>query len=174
MAGRGFATYDSMADPAGGVRAARATMRSFPSMFRCGSRVALMLLGLGAALMGATAEAQGGRGTFSAGARPGGSPTTLPFSSIYRRPALSPYNQMTQQVFNPMMSQNVYQEQVLPQLQQQQQVIEQLQQQRQMGKLQNQVQQIQRDTSARQIDESIRPTGHRATYMNYSHFYPPR
>jgi hypothetical protein len=43
-----------------------------------------------------------------------------------------------------------------------------------MGSLQNQVQQIQRDTSARQIDESIRPTGHRATYMNYSHFYGPR
>jgi hypothetical protein len=43
-----------------------------------------------------------------------------------------------------------------------------------MGRLQNQVQQIGRDTSARQLDESIRPTGHRATYMNYSHFYGGR
>jgi hypothetical protein len=59
-----------------------------------------------------------------------------------------------------------------PQTQQQQQQITQLQQTRQLGKLQNQVQQIQRDTTARQVDESIRPTGHRATYMNYSHFYP--
>jgi hypothetical protein len=72
------------------------------------------------------------------------------------------------------MNQNVYQQQVMPQVQQQQQVLEQLQTRRQMGSLQNQVQQIQRDTSARQIDESIRPTGHRATYMNYSHFYGPR
>ena len=37
--------------------------------------------------------------------------------------------------------------------------------------LQNQVQQIGRDTSGRQVDESIRATGHRATYMNYSHYY---
>jgi hypothetical protein len=41
-----------------------------------------------------------------------------------------------------------------------------------MSKMQNQVQQIQRDTSARQLDESIRPTGHRATFQNLSHFYP--
>jgi hypothetical protein len=63
---------------------------------------------------------------------------------------------------------------VQPQVQQQQQQIEQLSQGRRLNSLQNQVQQIQRDTSARQIDESIRPTGHRATYMNYSHFYGPR
>jgi hypothetical protein len=125
------------------------------------------------ALTGTTAEAQGGRGTFSAGAQSPSS-STLPFNSIYRRPALSPYNQIAQQAFNPLMNQNVYQQQVMPQVQQQQQVLEQLQTRRQMGSLQNQVQQIQRDTSARQIDESIRPTGHRATYMNYSHFYGPR
>ena len=50
-------------------------------------------------------------------------------------------------------------------------LLEQLAQRRQMSKLQNQVQQIGRDTSSRQLDESIRPTGHRATYLNYSHFY---
>jgi hypothetical protein len=80
--------------------------------------------------------------------------------------------QLQQQGMNPLQNQNVYQTLVQPQMQQQQQQITQLQQSRQLGKLQNQVQQIQRDTSAQQIDESIRPTGHRATYMNYSHFYP--
>ncbi len=78
---------------------------------------------------------------------------------------------LQQQGFNPLQQQNIYQTQVQPQLQQQQQQIEQLQQRRQMSRLQNQVQQIGRDTSNRQIDESIRPTGHRATYMNYSHYY---
>ena len=141
---------------------------------RCPSRLlTLAVIGLGVACTASIAEAQGGRGTFSAGAQ-SQSNTTLPFSSIYRRPALSPYNQLTQQSFNPLMNQNVYQQMVLPQVQQQQQVLEQLQTRRQMGTLQNQVQQIQRDTSARQIDEMIRPTGHRATYMNYSHFYGAR
>jgi hypothetical protein len=41
-----------------------------------------------------------------------------------------------------------------------------------LNKLQNQVQQIQRDTTSRQVDESIRPTGHRATFQNLSHYYP--
>jgi TolA-binding protein len=97
----------------------------------------------------------------------------LPFSSIYRRPNVSPYMQMSQQGLNPMQGQSAYQTLVQPQLQQQQQQIEQLRQSRQMSKMQNQVQQIQRDTSARQVDESIRPTGHRATFQNLSHFYPP-
>lgn len=96
----------------------------------------------------------------------------LPFTQTFRRPALSPYMQLQQQSFNPLQNQNVYQMQVMPQLEQQRQQITQLQQSRQLGRLQNQVQQIQRDTSSRQVDESIRPTGHRATYMNYSHFYP--
>ena len=98
---------------------------------------------------------------------------SLPFSSTYRRPVISPYNQIANFSQNPMQNQNVYQQMVLPQLQQQQQQIEQLRQSRQMSKMQNQVQQIQRDTSARQLDESIRPTGHRATFQNLSHFYPP-
>ena len=119
-----------------------------------------------------TAQAQpSARRDYSAGARGGGSTGELPFSNNYRRPAVSPYMQLQQQGFNPMQSQNVYQTMVQPQVQQQQQQIEQLAQRRQMGKLQNQVQQIGRDTSARQLDESIRPTGHRATYLNYSHYY---
>jgi len=96
---------------------------------------------------------------------------TTPFAQTYRRPTVSPYMQLQQQGMNPLQNQNVYQTVVQPLMQQQQQQIEQLSQSRRLGNLQNQVQQIQRDTSARQIDESIRPTGHRATYMNYSHYY---
>ncbi|MFM8291848.1 MAG: hypothetical protein ACKOC4_09135 [Planctomycetia bacterium] len=150
-------------------------MNGFPSGLRRGRQAAFLILGLAAALVAATAEAQGGRAAFAAGAQGGGGNAgTLPFNSIYRRPALSPYQQLYNFADNPLQNQNVYQQMVMPQLQQQQQQIEQLQQRRQMGTLQNQVQQIQRDTSSRQIDESIRPTGHRATYMNYSHFYVPR
>jgi hypothetical protein len=125
------------------------------------------------ALAGSTAQAQPARSTFSAGRTGGGSGGgELPFSnSSYRRPTVSPYMQLQQQGYNPMMNQNVYQTMVQPQVQQQQQQIEQISQRRQMSKLQNQVQQIGRDTSSRQLDESIRPTGHRATYMNYSHYY---
>ncbi len=107
----------------------------------------------------------------------------LPFSNIYSRPAVSPYTIMGTQgqgnggginslsgVQNPLL----YQQIIQPQLQQQQQVIEQQSQTRQLGRLQNQVQQIQRDTRGRQIDETIRPTGHASTYQNLSHFYPRR
>ena len=107
----------------------------------------------------------------------------LPFSNIYSRPAVSPYT-MLGNPQNPMsvdpqtggVANNslVYQQLVQPQLQQQQQVIEQNSQSRQLGRLQNQVQQIQRDTRGRQIDETIRPTGHASTYQNLSHFYPRR
>jgi hypothetical protein len=79
---------------------------------------------------------------------------------------------LQQQGYNPMQTQNIYQTQVLPLVQQQQQQIALLDQSRKLGRLQGQVQQIQRDTTSRQVDESIRPTGHRATYLNYSHFYP--
>jgi hypothetical protein len=119
-----------------------------------------------------TAQAQpSARRSYSAGAQAGGSNGALPFANNYRRPAVSPYMQLQEQGFNPMQSQNIYQTAVQPRVQQEQQAIEQLSQRRQMGKLQNQVQQIGRDTSSRQLDESIRPTGHRATYLNYSHYY---
>jgi len=125
------------------------------------------------ALAGSTAHAQPARSTFSAGRTGGGAGNgELPFSnSTYRRPVVSPYQNLQQMGTNPLQAQNVYQQMVQPQVQQQQQQIEQQSQRRQMSKLQNQVQQIGRDTSSRQLDESIRPTGHRATYMNYSHYY---
>ena len=119
-----------------------------------------------------TVQAQpSARRSYSAGAQAGGSTGELPFSNNYRRPAVSPYMQLQQNGYNPMQTQNIYQTMVQPQMQQEQQQIEQISQRRQMGKLQNQVQQIGRDTSSRQLDESIRPTGHRATYLNYSHYY---
>ena len=129
-----------------------------------------MLAGL--AFTESKAQAQPARSTYSAGRNGATGGGELPFSNnTYRRPALSPYNQLQQNVYNPLATQNIYQQQIQPQLQQQQQQIDQISQRRQMQKLQNQVQQIGRDTSGRQIDESIRATGHRATYMNYSHYY---
>ena len=108
----------------------------------------------------ATAQAQG--------------PGSKPFQDIYRRPTVSPYLQLQQQGMNPLQNQNIYQTMVQPQIQQQQQQIEMLNQRRQLGKVQGQVRQIQQSSQARQIDETIRPTGHASTYMNYSHYYPQR
>ncbi|MFM7136452.1 MAG: hypothetical protein ACKO1M_05200 [Planctomycetota bacterium] len=101
-------------------------------------------------------------------------PGQKPFQDTYRRPTVSPYLQLQQQGMNPLQNQNIYQTMVQPQLQQQQQQIEMLNQRRQLGKVQGQVQQIQQSSQARQINETIRPTGHASTYMNYSHFYPQR
>jgi len=132
----------------------------------------LMIAGFVPVMISEAATAQPTRSQYSAGRTGGGGGGELPFSnSTYRRPAVSPYMQLQEQGFNPLQTQNIYQTQVQPRVQQQQQLIEQIAQRRQMQKLQNQVQQIGRDTSSRQIDESIRPTGHRATYMNYSHYY---
>jgi Na+/citrate or Na+/malate symporter len=141
-----------------------------------GRGTALVVAVTVAVVLGARqAEAQPGRSSYSAGAAAGGQGGgSLPFSSTYRRPTVSPYMQLQQQGYNPLQAQNIYQTMVQPQVQQQQQQIEQLSQRRQMAALQNQVQQIGRDTTSRQVDESIRPTGHRATYMNYSHFYGGR
>jgi hypothetical protein len=101
------------------------------------------------------------------------SPSQKPFDSIYRRPNVSPYNQLTQQGFNPLQSQTIYQQMVQPQLEQQRNQIEQLQQRRQIQQIQSQVANMNSPRS-RQLDESIRPTGHASTYMNYSHYYGMR
>ena len=126
-----------------------------------GAMRALLVAAIGCGAAGVAMAQQGQRGQGS-----------LPFSTIYRRPVISPYNQIANFSQNPMQNQNVYQQMVVPQLQQQQQQIEQMQQARRLNTIQGRVEQIQRDTSARQIDESIRPTGHRATFQNLSHFYP--
>jgi glutaminase len=104
----------------------------------------------------------------------------LPFTNIYKRPAVSPYT-MLGNPQNPMGINNqtgaitdntlIYQQLIQPRLEQERQQMTMLRQNRQLGNLQNQVQSIQRDTSMRQIDRSIRPTGHSSTYMNTSHYY---
>jgi hypothetical protein len=110
----------------------------------------------------------------AAGSASAQAPGQKPFQDIYRRPNVSAYNQISNFSNNPQMAGNIYQQIVMPQQQQQRQQLEMIDQRRQVGKLQNQVTQIQRDTRSRQIDETIRPTGHASTYMNYSHYYPQR
>ena len=110
-------------------------------------------------------------GLIAAGQSHGQGPSSRPFENTYRRPNVSPYMQLQQQGLNPLQNQNIYQTMVQPQVQQQQQQIEQLQQRRQMQQVQAQVANM-NSPRGRQLDESIRPTGHASTYMNYSHFYP--
>lgn len=107
---------------------------------------------------------------------PGGG--SLPFSNIYKRPVLSPYSALgfagaQQNALNGGAA-NIYQNQVLPRLELERQQVEQMRQRKQIGGLTNQVQQIQRGTGMRQVDETIRPTGHASTFQNLSHFYPQR
>ena len=148
-------------------------------MLRIGDRTAKRLVLCGAMIAAGwgfadSAEAQNVRRTFSAGAQGGGAGGgPMPFQNTYRRPAISAYNQISNFANNPQAAGNIYQQMVMPMQQQQQQQLEMMSQGRQVSTLQNQVQQIQRSTTARQFDESIRPTGHRATYMNYSHYYNP-
>ena len=146
--------------------------RSGTRLFTGGSAVAAAVMMLGAILLGigpaGTALAQG--------------QGELPFSKIYKRPAVSPYtmlgsagmggvNQFGGTNLSPAM---IYQNQILPQLEQQQQQQQLIRQSKQIGGLQNRVQQIQRSTRSQQIDESIRATGHASTYLNLSHYYPRR
>ncbi len=104
----------------------------------------------------------------------------LPFTNIYKRPAVSPYTllgnpqnpmNVDQQTGSIASNTLIYQQLIQPRLEQERQQTTMLRQNRQIGNLQNQVQSIQRDTSMRQIDRSIRPTGHSSTYMNTSHYY---
>lgn len=93
-----------------------------------------------------------------------------PFADIYRRPSVSPYTMMQNQAFNPLGIQNVYQEQVLPQLQIQQQQLEQIRQNQRIGTIQRDVRRLQRPQQ--QTSDTIRPTGHVSTFLDLSHFYP--
>lgn len=103
----------------------------------------------------------------------GAGPGTLPFSNTYRRPVVNPYVNMVTFGANPAAAGNIYQQLVRPMQDQQQQQITQLQQGRELGRLQGQVGQMQRGAGGGwRMDQSIRPTGHAATYLNYSHYYP--
>lgn len=93
-----------------------------------------------------------------------------PFAEIYRRPSVSPYTMLQNQALNPLGSQNIYQEQVLPQLQIQQQQLEQIRQNQRIGTIQRDVRRLQR--APQQPSETIRPTGHVSNFLDLSHFYP--
>jgi len=105
-----------------------------------------------------------------------------PFSNTYRRPSVSPYTMLGSAGFNPggggggasfaPVNPLIYQQLIQPRGEQERQFYTQIQQGRQLAGLQNRVQMIQRDTTARQVNEQIRPTGHIATYLNMSHYYP--
>ena len=104
---------------------------------------------------------------------------STPFSNVYKRPVLSPYTALGFNAGNMQNTMqggaaNIYQNQILPRLELERQQVEQMRQRKQIGGLTNQVQQIQRNTRMRQIDETIRPTGHASTFQNLSHFYPQR
>ncbi|MFM7108134.1 MAG: hypothetical protein ACKOZU_05970 [Planctomycetaceae bacterium] len=128
---------------------------------------AALAAGLVAGLAGSEARAQ----------------NAAPFSQTYRRPSVSPYTMLATGggagvtpggavvgSFNPL----VYQQLIQPREDQERSSIYQMQQGRQISNLQNRVQEIQRDTTARQVNEQIRATGHVSTYLNYSHYYSGR
>jgi hypothetical protein len=97
-----------------------------------------------------------------------------PFSSIYRRPAVSPYTMMGPGSgvggggVNPL----IFQQLVQPRFEQEQSQIQQMQQGRSIGSLQSQVNAL--GKGAARIEQTIRPTGHSTTFQNLSHFYPGR
>lgn len=106
-----------------------------------------------------------------------------PFSETYRRPSVSPYTMLSNGAFNTnngglgvagATNPLIYQQLVQPRVEQEQQFITQMQQGRQLNRLQSRVTEIQQGTTARQVNEQIRPTGHAATYLNLSHFYQMR
>ena len=101
-------------------------------------------------------------------------PGNLPFSTMYNRPALSPYTALGFQGGNPMTGATLgaLQSAVQPQLQQQSQIQASMRQARQLGQLQGQVRQIQRPQQGGMTYQTIRATGHASQFMELSHFYP--
>jgi len=99
----------------------------------------------------------------------GGAP---PFSDTYRRPSVNPMTMLGTGMGVGGFGGNalVYQQLVQPRNQQEQQVISQMQQGRAISTLRQEVRQNEQRVTAR-FDQTIRPTGHAATYMNYSHYY---
>jgi hypothetical protein len=101
----------------------------------------------------------------------GGAP---PFSDTYRRPSVNPMTMLGTGMgggFEGVAGNAlVYQQLVQPRNQQEQQIISQMQQGRAISTLRQEVRQSEQRVTAR-FDQTIRPTGHAATYMNYSHYY---
>ena len=99
-------------------------------------------------------------------------PGALPFQSTFRRPSVSAYQQLGNFANNPQLGGNVYQQMVQPLLQQQQTEITQMSDQRKLGQVQSDIRSLKTNNATRMNDAMIRPTGHSATFLNYSHFYP--
>lgn len=98
-------------------------------------------------------------------------PGALPFSNVYRRPSTSRYQNMANFANNPLASSNIYQSMVQPNQDLDRTRIEQMTQSLRLGSAQEEIRRLQQPSNT-MIDQSIRPTGHSATFMNYSHFFP--
>lgn len=100
-------------------------------------------------------------------------PGELPFSTIVRRPSLSPYTALGFQGSNPQTGGTLgaIQGLVRPQQQQFAQQLQTQRQSRQLKQLQGQVRQIQQ-TPTKPLEPMIRATGHASTFQFLSHFYP--
>ena len=100
-------------------------------------------------------------------------PGELPFSTIVRRPSLSPYTALGFQGSNPQTGGTLgaIQGLVRPQQQQYAQQLQAQRQTRQLRQLQGQVRQIQQ-TPMKPLEPTIRATGHASTFQFLSHFYP--
>lgn len=101
----------------------------------------------------------------------GQGPGSLPFANTYRRPSTSRYQNLGNFANNPLAAGNIYQSIVQPAQEMDRNRIEQMAQSRRLGDLQDSVRQIERQPTGL-MDQTIRPTGHSATFLNYSHFYP--
>ena len=101
----------------------------------------------------------------------GQGPGSLPFANTYRRPNTSRYQNIANFANNPLAASNVYQSLVQPAQEMDRNRIEQMAQSRRLGDLQDSVRRIERQPTGL-MDQTIRPTGHSATFLNYSHFYP--
>lgn len=133
-------------------------------------RVTLQTLGQGLASTGWAIVVAGVVGLTWAGEcrAQGGAP---PFADTYRRPSVSPMTMLGTGVGAGVGGNAlVYQQLVQPRSQQEGQIISQMQQGRAINTLRGEVRQAEQRVTAR-FDQTIRPTGHAATYMNYSHFY---
>ena len=97
----------------------------------------------------------------------------LPFSDYQGRRGLSPYAALGFQGNNPYSGETfgAYQNVVRPQQLQAAQLRQSQQQGRQLNQMQGQMRSMQRNAS-RPTTDTIRATGHSATYLNTSHFYP--
>lgn len=97
----------------------------------------------------------------------------MPFSDYQGRRGLSPYAALGFQGDNPLTGSTLgaYQNIVRPQQLQAAQLRQTQQQGRQLNQMQGQMRSMQRN-AARPTTDTIRATGHSATFLNTSHFYP--